>query len=84
MAVGVGNGVGIASGPDWFCNLRAADSADVRVGAERTQMRMRELTGAERSTIWTDVILREDPGVGRFATKARRTIPVAVLEPLEE
>ena len=47
-------------------------------------MRVRELTGAERSTIWTDVILREDPGIGRFATKARRTIPVAVLEPLAE
>ena len=25
-----------------------------------------------------------DPGVGRFATEARRTVPVAVLEPLEE
>ncbi|WUJ72192.1 nitroreductase family deazaflavin-dependent oxidoreductase [Kribbella soli] len=78
-----GTGSGSRHDPDWFCNLRAADSTDVQIGAEHTQMRMRELTGAERSTIWTDVILREDPGIGRFATKARRTIPVAVLEPLE-
>ncbi|RZU18874.1 deazaflavin-dependent oxidoreductase (nitroreductase family) [Kribbella rubisoli] len=78
-----GTGSGSRHDPDWFCNLRAADSTDVQIGAEHTQMRMRELTGAERGTIWTDVILREDPGIGRFATKARRTIPVAVLEPLE-
>lgn len=56
----------------------------MQVGAEHTRMRARELTGVERSAIWTDVILREDPGIGRFATKARRTIPVAVLQPLEE
>jgi hypothetical protein len=64
--------------------LRAADTTDAQVGADHTRMRARELTGVERSAIWTDVILREDPGIGRFATKARRTIPVAVLQPLEE
>lgn len=79
-----GTGSGSRQDPDWFRNLRAADTTDVQVGAEHTRMRARELTGVERSAIWTDVILREDPGIGRFATKARRTIPVAVLEPLEE
>ncbi|MFI5697341.1 nitroreductase/quinone reductase family protein [Kribbella sp. NPDC051586] len=79
-----GTGPGSRQDPDWFRNLRAADAPAVRIGAEHTQLRAREPAGAERSTIWTDVILREDPGIGRFATKARRTIPVAVLEPLEE
>lgn len=79
-----GTGSGSRQDPDWFRNLRAADTTDVQVGAEQTRMRARELTGVERSAIWTDVILREDPGIGRFATKARRRIPVAVLEPLEE
>lgn len=79
-----GTGSGSRQDPDWFRNLRAADTTDVQVGAEHTRMRARELTGVERSAIWTDVILREDPGIGRFATKARRTIPVAVLQPLEE
>lgn len=78
-----GTGSGSRQDPDWFRNLRAADTTDVQVGDEHTRMRARELTGVERSAIWTDVILREDPGIGRFATKARRTIPVAVLEPLE-
>ena len=46
-------------------------------------MHPRELTGQERQVVWTDVILAEDPRIGRFATKAKRTIPVAVLEPVE-
>jgi hypothetical protein len=44
--------------------------------------RPRELTCYERHIVWTDVILREDTGIGRFATKVKRTIGVAVLEPL--
>jgi len=42
--------------------------------------RPRELTCHERHIVWTDVILREDPGIGRFPTQANRTIPVAVIE----
>jgi hypothetical protein len=37
----------------------------------------------ERRTVWTGVVLREDPGIGRFSTKARPASP-AVLQPLEE
>ncbi|TDD15174.1 DUF385 domain-containing protein [Kribbella turkmenica] len=58
-------------------------TADVQIGAKHHTMRPRELTGQERQTVWTDVILAEDPRIGRFATKAGRTIPVAVLEPTE-
>jgi deazaflavin-dependent oxidoreductase (nitroreductase family) len=76
-----GTGSGSPQDPDWFRNLRAADSTDVQIGAEHRRMQARELTEPERSTVWTDVILREDPRIGRFATKAGRTIPVAVLEP---
>ncbi|MEU4194585.1 nitroreductase/quinone reductase family protein [Kribbella sp. NPDC026611] len=77
-----GTGSGSRQDPDWFRNLRAAGISDVQIGADHQQMRARELTGAERSTVWTDVILRTDPGIGRYATKARRTIPVAVLQPV--
>ena len=77
-----GTGSGSRHDPDWFRNLRATETTDVQIGAEHSPMRPRELTGHERPIVWTDVILREDPGIGRFATKAKRTIPVAVLEPL--
>ncbi|NIK57077.1 nitroreductase/quinone reductase family protein [Kribbella shirazensis] len=77
-----GTGSGSREDPDWFRNLRAAGSTEVQIGAGHIRMRSRELTGAERATVWTDVILREDPRIGRYATKARRTIPVAVLTPV--
>ncbi len=76
-----GTGSGSPRDPDWFRNLRAAQTTDVQIGAVHTTMRARELTGPELETVWTDVVLREDPRIARFAAKARRTIPVAVLEP---
>ena len=44
-------------------------------------MRPHELHGEERDAVWRDVILAEAPQVSRYAQKAGRTIPVAVLEP---
>ncbi|HEY3560084.1 MAG TPA: nitroreductase/quinone reductase family protein, partial [Kribbella sp.] len=76
-----GTGSGSREDPDWFRNLRAVETTDVQIGAKHTRMHPRELTGPERNTVWSDVILRTDRRIGRFATKARRTIPVAVLEP---
>jgi len=79
-----GTGSGSRQDPDWFRNLRAAGATDVQIGAQHRRMCPRELDDPERSAVWTDVILREDPRIGRFATKARRTIPVAVLEPASD
>lgn len=75
-----GTGAGSRTDPDWFRNLRAADVADVQVGAQRLRVRPRELTGAERDSVWEDVVLAQLPDVQRYARKAGRTIPVAVLE----
>lgn len=74
-----GTGSGSRQDPDWFRNLRKADSTDVQLGAAHVQMRARELTGTERDRAWNSVILREDPRIGKFAVKAHRTIPVALL-----
>jgi deazaflavin-dependent oxidoreductase (nitroreductase family) len=77
---------GTASGaphdPDWFRNLRAADVAEVQIRRERLQVRPRELLDDERAAVWIDMILAQAPGVEKYARRARRTIPVAVLEPL--
>jgi deazaflavin-dependent oxidoreductase (nitroreductase family) len=73
---------GTASGaprdPDWFRNLRAASSAEIHVGAERLPVVPRELRGAEREAAWTTILARR-PGLARYARKAGRTIPVALL-----
>jgi deazaflavin-dependent oxidoreductase (nitroreductase family) len=77
---------GTASGaprdPDWFRNLRAADVAEVQVGSDRFRVRPRELVGAAREATWNDTVLARAPEVTRYARKAGRTIPVAVLEPV--
>ena len=77
-----GTGSGSTRDPDWFENLRAADTAEVQVRAESFRARPRELLGPEREAAWQDVVLAQAPEVAKYARKAGRTIPVAVLEPL--
>lgn len=78
---------GTASGskrdPDWFRNLRAADVIEVQIGADRRRVRPHELVGDARDAMWRDTILAKAPEVARYARKAERTIPVAVLRPLD-
>lgn len=78
-----GTGAGSRRDPDWFRNLRAAQVADVQVRGARMLVRPRELLGEERDSTWNDVVLARAPRVARYARRAARTIPVAVLEPYE-
>ena len=78
-----GTGSGSREDPDWFKNLRKAETAVVQVREREFTMRPHELHGEERDAMWRDTILARAPGVSRYAAKAGRTIPVAVLEPVE-
>lgn len=73
---------GTASGaprdPEWFRNLRKATTAQIEVGGRRLSVRPRELVGAERDAAWATILARR-PRVARYAGKAGRTIPVALL-----
>lgn len=79
-----GTGSGSRQDPDWFRNLREADTAEVQLRADRMRVRPRELVGAERDDMWNNVVLAQAPGVAKYAKRAGRTIPVAVLEPLRD
>jgi deazaflavin-dependent oxidoreductase (nitroreductase family) len=76
-----GTGGGAPSEPDWFRNLRAAAEADVQVRDRHLTVRPRVLAGEERDRLWRGVILARAPEVRRYAEKAGRVIPVAVLVP---
>lgn len=76
-----GTGSGSRRDPDWFRNLRATPSADVQVMSRRLRMGRRELTGVERDVMWHEVILARAPEVAKYARRAGRRIPVAVLSP---
>ena len=78
-----GTGSGSRRDPDWFENLRRAPTSQVQVRDRTFTARARELVGEERDVMWRDTILAEAPEVSRYADKAGRTIPVAVLEPVE-
>ena len=77
-----GTGSGSPRDPDWFENLRQVTVAQVQVRERQFEATVRELLGVERDAMWRDTILAEAPGVIRYAHKAGRTIPVAVLEPV--
>lgn len=68
--------------PQWIRNLRAASTATVELGRERTQVSVEVLRGAERDAAWHDVIVARHPFFADYETKAGRTIAVARLTPL--
>jgi F420H(2)-dependent quinone reductase len=78
---------GTASGalrdPDWFRNLRKVKVADVQLGAKAFQVRPRELLADELDATWKNIVLAQAPEVEKYAKRAGRTIPVALLEPID-
>ncbi len=77
-----GTGSGSPRDPDWFRNLRAVEVADVQIRSTRIRARPRELVGEQRDLMWNDVVLAQAPEVAKYARRAGRTIPVAILEPM--
>jgi len=71
------------SDPDWFRNLRAATEAEVQIRSRHLWVRPRELVGDQRDAAWNDTVLAQAPEVAKYARRSGRTIPVAVLEPVD-
>jgi len=78
-----GTGSGSSRDPDWFRNLRQAKVAEVHVRAKRLQVQPHELVGGERETMWNHVVLAQAPEVAKYARRAGRTIPIALLQPVQ-
>jgi deazaflavin-dependent oxidoreductase (nitroreductase family) len=78
-----GTGSGSATEPDWFRNLRRAGEAWIEIGTRPHRVRIEILDGRERDHVWHDIVLRAAPGVEKYAVKTGRTIPIAVLRPID-
>lgn len=78
-----GTGSGSPRDPEWFRNLRKAETAEVQIRDRHLKVHPRELVGQEREAVWRNVVLAQVPAVARLERKAGRTIPVALLQPLE-
>jgi deazaflavin-dependent oxidoreductase (nitroreductase family) len=71
---------GAPTHPDWYQNLITAGDGRVEVGTETYGVTVRELTGAERDSIYAEQA-RRYPGFAEYArqTAGVRTIPVLEL-----
>lgn len=71
---------GAPTNPDWYHNLTAAGRARVEVGDEDYEVRVQELTGAERDRVYAEQA-RRYPGFAEYEEKAEghRIIPVLAL-----
>jgi deazaflavin-dependent oxidoreductase (nitroreductase family) len=70
---------GAPTNPDWYHNLTATGEVSVERGTETYKVTVRELTGAERDTIYAEQA-RRYPG---FAEYARQTAGVRIIPVLE-
>ena len=74
---------GAPSHPDWYLNLTARPEVEVQVEAKRFRARARTATGAERSTLWDQMVRIYFP-YADYQKRTEREIPVVILEPLED
>jgi deazaflavin-dependent oxidoreductase (nitroreductase family) len=72
---------GAPSHPDWYLNLTARPEVDVQVEARRFRARARTASGAERSTLWDQMVGIYLP-YADYQKRTEREIPVVILEPL--
>jgi deazaflavin-dependent oxidoreductase (nitroreductase family) len=67
--------------PAWYLNLQSNPSVRVQIKGRKFEARARTATGAERSTLWTQMVKLYGP-YELYQTKTDRQIPLVVLDPI--
>ncbi|MEE6138037.1 nitroreductase/quinone reductase family protein [Mycobacterium sp. 050128] len=75
----VGSRGGAPNDPAWVYNLRANPRARMEIGTETFAATARENLGAERDSLFDEVVSRS-PNFGVYQTKTTRVIPVFALQ----
>ncbi len=77
----IASAAGAPKHPQWYRNLTAAGSATVEVGDETFEVKVNEITGAERDRIYANQVAAM-PGFAEYEAKTAgvRTIPVLALD----
>lgn len=76
----VGSAAGQDTEPQWFRNLRRADTAQVQISGDTSTVDVRVLQGSERDHVWNTVVVRH-ANFAQYQSKTDRVIPLAVLTP---
>ena len=72
---------GAPKNPVWYANLQAnPDEVTIQDGAEPFEVRVRQVSGAERAT-WWDRAVAAYPAYAEYQTRTERQIPVFVASP---
>jgi deazaflavin-dependent oxidoreductase (nitroreductase family) len=80
----VGSRGGSPIDPRWAENLRSEPSASIQRGRERTAVRAREVeAGEERDRLWR-LVCEAFPMYASYQRKTQRTIPIFVLDTVDE
>lgn len=77
----VGSNGGAADDPRWCRNVAADPEVTVQVGTEVFAARARPATPEERPALW-DLMVGIFPSYAPYEKKARRPLPVVLLEPV--
>jgi deazaflavin-dependent oxidoreductase (nitroreductase family) len=70
---------GKASNPSWYHNLKANPHASVQIDGVTYKCTARQAEGTERENYWQRAVAMYD-GFERYARKAKREIPMMILE----
>ena len=78
----IASNFGSRTAPQWYRNLEARPEATVQLKRQRWSVHARPATPDERDRIWP-AALKVWPAWAGYAERARREIPIVVLEPAE-
>jgi deazaflavin-dependent oxidoreductase (nitroreductase family) len=73
---------GSPKNPVWYANVVAHPEVELQDGAQKWDMRAREITGDEKA-LWWERAVAAYPDYADYQVKTDREIPVFVLEPLD-
>jgi deazaflavin-dependent oxidoreductase (nitroreductase family) len=77
LVIAASNG-GSPTHPAWYHNLKAHPTIEVELGTETFTALAKEVTGAVRAELWTELIAGT-PTLGEFQAKTTRQIPLLTL-----
>ena len=75
----IASNVGAPNHPDWYYNLVAHPSVTLEIGTETLSASAHVITGAERQTLWAQIVAQY-PFFAEHQAKTTRDIPVIRLQ----
>jgi deazaflavin-dependent oxidoreductase (nitroreductase family) len=76
----VASNAGSDNHPNWYLNLRADPTVELQIKADKFTATARDATADERPSLW-EMMAAILPQYNSYKKKAKREIPVVVLEP---